>query len=38
MEGFLHRQCANTTLGVLTVHPEVDGARGARQELRHELA
>ena len=25
VEGFLHHQCANTTLGVLSVHPEVDG-------------
>ena len=24
--GFLHRQCAGTTLGVLSVNPEVDGA------------
>ena len=23
--GFLHRQCADTTLGVLSVNPEVDG-------------
>ena len=26
VEGFLHRQCANTTLGVLSVNPEVDGS------------
>ena len=25
VEGFLHRQCADTTLGVLSVKPEVDG-------------
>ena len=25
VEGFLHHQCANTTLGVLSVNPEVDG-------------
>ena len=25
VEGVLHRQCANTTLGVLSVNPEVDG-------------
>ena len=25
VEGFLHQQCANTTLGVLSVNPEVDG-------------
>ena len=25
VEGFLHRQCADTTLGVLSVDPEVDG-------------
>ena len=25
VEGFLHRQCADTTLGVLSVNPEVDG-------------
>ena len=25
VEGFLRHQCANTTLGVLSVHPEVDG-------------
>ena len=25
VEGFLHRRCANTTLGVLSVDPEVDG-------------
>ena len=25
VEGFLHRQCADTTLSVLSVHPEVDG-------------
>ena len=24
VEGFLHRQCADTTLGVLSVNPEVD--------------
>ena len=24
VEGFLHQQCADTTLGVLSVHPEVD--------------
>ena len=24
-EGFLHRQCADTTLSVLSVNPEVDG-------------
>ena len=24
MEDFLHRQCADTTLGVLSVNPEVD--------------
>ena len=25
VDGFLHRQCADTTLGVLSVNPEVDG-------------
>ena len=25
MEGFLHKQCADTTLSVLSVKPEVDG-------------
>ncbi len=25
VEGFLHRQCADTTLTVLSVNPEVDG-------------
>ena len=25
VEGFLHQQCADTTLGVLSVNPEVDG-------------
>ena len=25
VEGFLHHQCANTTFGVLSVNPEVDG-------------
>ena len=25
VDGFLHRQCAGTTLGVLSVDPEVDG-------------
>ena len=25
VDGFLHRQCADTTLGVLSVDPEVDG-------------
>ena len=25
VEGFLRQQCANTTLGVLSVNPEVDG-------------
>ena len=25
VEGFLHRQCADTTLGVLSVKPDVDG-------------
>ena len=25
VEGFLRRQCADTTLGVLSVNPEVDG-------------
>ena len=25
VEGFLHRQCADTTLSVLSVNPEVDG-------------
>ena len=25
VEGVLHQQCANTTLGVLSVNPEVDG-------------
>ena len=25
VDGFLHRHCANTTLGVLSVNPEVDG-------------
>ena len=25
VEGFLHQQCANTTLGVLSVNPEVGG-------------
>ena len=25
VEGFLHQQCADTTLGVLSVQPEVDG-------------
>ena len=25
VEGFLHRQCADTTLNVLSVDPEVDG-------------
>ena len=25
VEGFLHQQCANTTLGVLSVDPEMDG-------------
>ena len=25
VEGFLHRQCADTTLSVLSVDPEVDG-------------
>ena len=25
VEGFLHHQCADTTLGVLSVNPEVDG-------------
>ena len=25
VDGFLHRQCADTTLGVLSVAPEVDG-------------
>ena len=25
VEGFLRRQCAETTLGVLSVNPEVDG-------------
>ena len=25
VDGFLHRQCADTTLGVLSVKPEVDG-------------
>ena len=24
VDGFLHRQCADTTLGVLSVNPEVD--------------
>ena len=25
VDGFLHQQCADTTLGVLSVNPEVDG-------------
>ena len=25
VEAFLHRQCADTTLSVLSVNPEVDG-------------
>ena len=25
VSGFLHRQCTDTTLGVLSVNPEVDG-------------
>ena len=25
VDGFLHRHCADTTLGVLSVNPEVDG-------------
>ena len=25
VDGFLHRQCADTTLGVLSVNPEVNG-------------
>ena len=25
VDGFLHRQCADTMLGVLSVNPEVDG-------------
>ena len=32
--GFLHRQYADATLGVLSVHPEVDGYGGERLLVR----